>query len=109
MYRTARTRAALAFALDWAQRVCPRHAADHSRRGASGTEVNPLTNTKPWMISPMDATPRNRPADDNRSRYAESWPRAVEWRKRLIAQAGPPGRCNRHGEPLGPAKRADQS
>jgi len=66
--------------------------------------VNRLTNTGPHQIAPMDATPSNRPADDDNSHWAKSWPRAMEWRKRLIEAAGPPGRYNRHGEPLGPAK-----
>ena len=56
--------------------------------------VRRLTQTKPWMISPMDATPGSRPADDDRSEWSASWPRAVEWRKRLMAVAGPPGRRN---------------
>jgi len=66
--------------------------------------VNRLTNTGPHQIAPMDAIPSYRPPPDDTSHYASSWPRAVEWRKRLIAQAGPPGRCDRHGQPLGPAK-----
>jgi hypothetical protein len=65
--------------------------------------VNRLTDTKPWQIAPMDAV-SSWPADDDDSPWAESWPRAMEWRKRLIAAAGPPGRCDRHGDPLGPAK-----
>jgi hypothetical protein len=63
--------------------------------------VNRLTGTMPWMISPFDALTRD-PRDQ--SEYGKSQPRALEWRRRLIEAAGPPGRCNRHGEPLGPAK-----
>jgi hypothetical protein len=73
--------------------------------------VNRLTGTKPWMISPFDAH-RSDPRDT--SHYGQSLPRALEWRKRLMMVAGPPGRMNMHGEPLGPAKprkpkHADQS
>ena len=63
--------------------------------------VNRLTDTKPWQISPFDALTRD-PRDQ--SEYGKSQPRALEWRKRLMLAAGPPGRHNRHGEPLGPAK-----
>jgi len=65
--------------------------------------VNRLTETGPHQIAPMDAICQ-RPADDDDSYWAKSWRRAVEWRMRLIEAAGPPGRRNRHGEPLGPAK-----
>jgi hypothetical protein len=52
--------------------------------------VRRLTNTKPWMISPLDAV-SGRPDGDDRSPWAASWPRALEWRKRLSMIAGPPG------------------
>jgi len=41
------------------------------------------------MISPLDVH-RHDPSDQ--SEYGKSLPRALEWRKRLMAVAGPPGK-----------------
>jgi hypothetical protein len=60
--------------------------------------VRRLTGTRQWQISPMDAV-SHRPADDDDSPWAESWSRAIEWRKRLMMVVGPPGRKPNADEP----------
>jgi hypothetical protein len=66
--------------------------------------VNRELGVRPWQVSPFDAggnlPGRCTPGDA----WCASWPRAVELRAALIAVAGPPGRMDRHGQPLGPAK-----
>jgi hypothetical protein len=65
-------------------------------------QVNRLLQVRPWQISPFDAD-RSYTGHHNPF-YLESLPRAVELRAALIAAAGPPGRRDRHGRPLGPAR-----
>jgi hypothetical protein len=55
----------------------------------------------PHQISQFDAIRDRRLAASTDSVWARSWPKAVELRKRLILVAGPPGRMDCHGAPLG--------
>jgi hypothetical protein len=63
----------------------------------------------PHQISPFDAISARPLATSTDSVWARSWPKALQLRKRLMLVAGPPGRMTIHGEPLGPAKRADET
>jgi hypothetical protein len=58
----------------------------------------------PHQVNPFDALTDRPPADD-RSAWAQSWPHAMQLRKQLIEAAGPPGRFNIHGDPLGPRRQ----
>jgi hypothetical protein len=57
--------------------------------------LNRLLGIGPWEISPFYA-------DREHGGDTASLPRAQELRQALIEAAGPPGRFDRHGRPLGP-------
>jgi hypothetical protein len=58
----------------------------------------------PCHASPLDVDGPTPPAwATNNPFFFESWPRGWALRVRLIELAGPPGRFDCHGRPLGPA------
>jgi hypothetical protein len=66
--------------------------------------LNRCLGIRPWMVSPFDASGPRPPAWARALEpWTESWARGWELRQALIAVAGPPGRMDRHGRPLGPA------
>jgi hypothetical protein len=71
--------------------------------------VNQVLGVRPWQFSPFDVERTTAPAWLVDRRGSDSmvgvgdWQRAWELRQALIAAAGPPGRMDRHGRPLGPA------
>jgi hypothetical protein len=61
---------------------------------------------RPWEPSPFDVSRPEPPQTRTGGVWEEGWPRAWRLRQELIRVAGPPGRSDRHGRPLGPrAKR----
>jgi hypothetical protein len=63
---------------------------------------------KPWQISPFDVASYRRVPGTTPNAYDQSWPMALELRKRLMLAAGPPGKFDRHGQPLGATDSADE-
>lgn len=74
-----------------AQRISP--AVMAAWRAGDMGEVNRQLGTKPWQV-PVERATKDMPPDWSAgSPWAESWPRARELYKALIAVAGKPGRA----------------
>ena len=63
---------------------------------------------KPWQISPFDVAGYRPTPGRTPNAYDQSWPRALELRKALMLAAGPPGKFDRHGRPMGASNDDDQ-
>jgi hypothetical protein len=67
--------------------------------------LNRLLGIAPCDVSPFDAVgPLPSWCRTSSTCWCASWPRGAELRKTLLEVAGPPGRYDRHGQPLGPAE-----